>query len=153
MPVTDSVLGIVPKQAGESGIDSFKRYVLKTLSVSLAVWIGMMPIIAAYFGIVTPSVVLSNFIAIPVLFVVIILGGAVLLTGLFGIYSPIAAFFAKILTLIVTLFMGGMERISEIPLAFIRVSSPEVPFIAGFYAVLFGAIILTRRPFVKLQNS
>ena len=110
----------------------------------------MMPVIAAYFEIVTPVVILSNFIAIPVLFAVIILGGAVLL---FSVFSPVAACFAKILTFIVTLFMGGMENISNMPMAFIRVSAPEMPFITGFYTVLLGVIILAKKRFVKLQNS
>ena len=97
-PLTDALLGTSPRRDREGKAAGLRRYCAKMLSVSLAIWIGMMPVIAAYFGIITPSVVLANFLAIPALFAVIILGGAIILTGAFGVFSPVAVFASKMLT-------------------------------------------------------
>lgn len=60
----------------------FKVYCRKTFCVSLGAWIAVMPLIAYYFHIVTPLNVLLNIIIFPFVWIVLVGGFIVLITGL-----------------------------------------------------------------------
>ncbi|MCP4253464.1 MAG: DNA internalization-related competence protein ComEC/Rec2 [Candidatus Scalindua sp.] len=66
----------------------FKVYCRKSFCVSLGAWIGVMPLIAYYFHIVTPLTVLLNIIIFPLVWLILVGGFAVLIIGL---VSPILA--------------------------------------------------------------
>jgi competence protein ComEC len=53
-PVTDDLLGIRPLTGGGKKRAGVRHYFIKTFSISSAVWIGMMPIVARYFYVITP---------------------------------------------------------------------------------------------------
>ena len=144
-PFTDAFLGVKPRVFGENSLAVTKRYLLRSLSVSFAVWIGMMPVIASYFRIITPSVVLANLVAVPALFVIVILGFGLLLAGFPGFLMPLAVLISGALNVIVPFFIKVMRTISQLPFSSVRVSSPDVILIAVFYMVLITAIIFFRR--------
>jgi len=64
----------------------FKIYCRKTFCVSLGAWIAVMPLIAYYFHIVTPLTVFLNIIIFPLVWLILVGGFVVLITGLL---SPI----------------------------------------------------------------
>jgi competence protein ComEC len=64
----------------------FKVYCRKSFCVSLGAWIAIMPIIAYCFHIVTPLTVFLNIIIFPLVWLILVGGFAVLITGL---VSPI----------------------------------------------------------------
>ena len=64
----------------------FKVYCRKTFCVSLGAWIAVMPLIAYYFHIVTPLTVFLNIIIFPLVWLILVGGFIVLITGL---VSPI----------------------------------------------------------------
>ena len=64
----------------------FKIYCRKTFCVSLSAWIAVMPLIAYYFHIVTPLTVFLNIIIFPLVWLILVGGFVVLITGLL---SPI----------------------------------------------------------------
>ncbi len=132
----------IPRSADESKISFARRYFFTSLATSFSVWIGLMPIIALNFGIITPSVVISNLIAVPVLFVVIILGIGLLVTEFLVILAPIGIFFAWITNGIIHFFMEGMRVISEMPFAFVKVGPPRFFLIGVFYLSLMSALIV-----------
>jgi competence protein ComEC len=105
----------------------------------------MMPVIALYFHIITPSVILSNLLAVPVLFVTVILGFGLLFTGLTGFLSPFANIIAGALNVTISFFMTMMQLISHIPFSFVRVSSPNWALITVFYTALAIVVVLSRR--------
>ncbi|MFQ5964982.1 MAG: DNA internalization-related competence protein ComEC/Rec2 [Candidatus Scalinduaceae bacterium] len=59
----------------------FKRYCRKTFCVSLAAWIAVMPLVAYYFHIVTPLVTLLNIVVLPLIWIILVGGFVVLITG------------------------------------------------------------------------
>jgi len=59
-----------------------KIYCRKTLCVSLAAWIAIMPLIAYYFHIITPLTVLLNIIVFPLIWLILVGGFVVLIVGL-----------------------------------------------------------------------
>ena len=144
-PITDSVLNIESRPIERGILSNFKWYVLKSLSVSFAVWIGMMPVIAYYFKIITPSVVLANLLAIPVLFVVIVLGFSLLLAGGFSLLAPVSVFIASILNILIHFYIGAMKFISSVPFSWVGVASPEIVIVVLFYAMLIGGVIYSLR--------
>ena len=144
-PLTDSLLRIKTRTFKEGKPELIKRYLLKAVSVSFAIWIGMMPVIAKYFYIVTPSVVIANLVAIPALFVILILGFALVITGLTGILAPVSLIVAGALGYMIPWFIDVMGVLSRVPLSYVRVASPDITLVVLFYAVLGALIILARR--------
>ncbi|MEE9500275.1 MAG: ComEC/Rec2 family competence protein, partial [Candidatus Omnitrophota bacterium] len=59
---------------------NFKYYLLTSVSVSLAVWLGLLPLIAYYFGLISPVVVAANLVVVPLLFM--IMGSGILFISL-----------------------------------------------------------------------
>ena len=140
----------IPRANDESKISFVRRYFFTSLATSFSVWIGLMPIIALNFGIITPSVVISNLIAVPVLFVVIILGIGLLVTEFLVILAPIGIFFAWITNGIIHFFMEGMRVISEMPFAFVKVGPPRFFLIGVFYLALMSTLIVFNRKKLKV---
>jgi competence protein ComEC len=141
-PLTDAFFGVGVRRFRENVLTAAKRYLLKSLSVSFAVWIGMMPVIAFYFRIITPSVILSNLIAVPALFLMVVLGFSLLLTGSLGLLKPLAVLISGVLDVVIPFFIDIMCAISRIPFSFIKVSSSGWILIVAFYAALTGTIML-----------
>ncbi|MFC1570783.1 ComEC/Rec2 family competence protein, partial [Candidatus Omnitrophota bacterium] len=140
-PLTDSVLNVGARPFERGFLSSFNWYLLKSLSVSFAVWIGMMPVIAYYFKIITPSVVFANLLAVPVLFVVIVLGFSLLLAGGLLMVAPVSIFIASILNVLIHFYIGAMKFISSVPFSWVGVASPDIKIVVLFYAVLAGGVI------------
>ena len=117
----------VSKTIGEEGIGvSLANIVTDSLSVTLAATIAVWPLIAHYFGIVSLSGPLANFLALPALPGIIVTGA---LAGLIGlVFLPVAQFigwlawlFTSYLLLIVTGFASllectGQERLRKLRL-------------------------------------
>ena len=61
---------------------NFKYYLSTSVSVSLAAWLGLAPLIAYYFGLVSPVCVLANLVVIPLLFMIMGFGILFLSLGL-----------------------------------------------------------------------
>lgn len=144
-PLTDGVMNI-PSYSKDIRVRAkIKWYTLKSISVSLAVWLGMMPLIAYYFRIITPSVIFTNLLAVPVLFVVIALGFSLLLVGGFALLAPVAVFLGMLLGVIVNIFIASMEFISRIPFTQVGVGAPDKAVVVLFYLVLILAVIYSKR--------
>jgi competence protein ComEC len=74
----------------------FKVYCRKSFCVSLSAWIAVMPLIAYYFHIVTPLTVFLNIIIFPLVWLILVGGFIVLITGL--VSSILAAPFAWLIS-------------------------------------------------------
>ncbi len=136
-PFTDRIF---VKDSGAGRSYFLCGYFFKAVSVSLAVWIGMLPVIAAYFGIVTPSVVLANLLAVPVLTLLVVLGGGLILAGSAGFLAPVAFLIAGTINIIVLYFIRTLHLISLVPFSFIRVPAPGLMVMTVYYAVLVSIL-------------
>ncbi len=144
-PLSDSFLSVPKRKHKESKMYRAKRIILNSLSVSLAVWIGMLPITARYFNIITPSMVLANLLAIPVLFMLVTLGAVLIFTGLFAILSPITECVGFLIKAITTIFFNIMRTLSHVPFSSIEVPTPGNVFLVVYYAVLISVVLLFRK--------
>lgn len=145
MPLVKAFFEDKPKAPEESGIGFIKRYFFISLATSFSVWIGLMPIIALVFGIITPSVIISNLIAVPILFMVIILGAGIIVAEVSVILIPVGTLIAQITNRVIHYFIKVITAISEMPLAFVKVGPPKSILIGVFYAGLIFTIVFFNR--------
>ncbi|MFH1305481.1 MAG: ComEC/Rec2 family competence protein, partial [Candidatus Omnitrophota bacterium] len=124
-PLADAFLGIKPvKRNGQPAI--IREYSLKLMSVSLAAWIGTMPVVVSYFRMVTPAAVLANLAAVPSLFLVVTFGFGLIIAVITGVPSLFVVFIAGILDIIISLLVVFLRAISEVPFSFVKTAAPSV---------------------------
>lgn len=136
-----SIVYVAPVVEASFGV---KNFVVKSMTVSFGVWMGMAPVIASYFSIITPSVILANILAIPVSFLIILFGFGLLFVGAMEFLLPLTNIISATLILTISFFIKSMEIISKIPFASIVISPPGVVAVVIFYTTLICIIILNK---------
>lgn len=114
------------------------RYLLKLILGSLAVYIGVAPLIGYYFNILSPITVLANLFIVPLLGVVLFFGILLIITG--SLLAPLAVFFSYPLHFILLVFTGIIFLLSNIPFGHFYI--PDIPLyaIAAYYIFLWLVI-------------
>ena len=132
-PLTDRMFKIdKPNILG--GRPKIWRYTLKSLSISTSIWVGIFPIIAYYFHIVTPLTIIANLIVIPICFGMISVGIAALLLGA---YLPkVAIFLYGILRIFDSTLLCSLKFLSHIPAAYLDIKDFHRIYIFIYYIVL-----------------
>lgn len=141
-PVVDEILGI--KKYGSLFIYNRLRaasvlhkavfYVLKSFSVSLGVWLGILPIIAYYFKLVTPVTIMANLVAVPASSVLLGLGIFALLAGMPLPFLEV--YFYKLIWLTNAILLSSLNMLSKLPFAYIEIKPVSFPAILFYYAIL-----------------
>lgn len=145
VPVTDTFF--VPERNGHP-VSPFSRitvYAAKSFSLSLGVWIGMMPVIAGYFRMITPSVILANLIAVPLFYLAMLFGFALLFFGPVYFLAPFSGLIARALDILVAFYVVFLEKIVAVPCAYVKVPSLPAPLFLTYYVVLSAIIFLSRK--------
>lgn len=114
-------------------------YLLKSLSVSISIWIGILPIIAYFFRVITPITIFANLIVIPICFVLVSLGISALLFNLFS--YKISVIFYETIWLTDNVLILFLKSILRLPLAFIKISNFDIFYIFIYYAALFYLVM------------
>lgn len=113
---------------------SLRFYLLRPLAVSLAAWIGMAPLVAYYFNIVSAIAVLANLIIIPVLLLVVSAGICFLIFAF--LWAPLGAVFAE--TSWVSLV--GLTKLNalfaKLPGGFWHAPKPQWLSFCGYYLLI-----------------
>jgi competence protein ComEC len=120
----------------------FKIYCRKTFCVSLSAWIAVMPLIAYYFHIVTPLTVFLNIIIFPLVWIILVGGFIVLITGLvFPIlvtpFAWLVSYSGVTLETLVLLFSKNFQ-------AFFYTSTPLRIWIVIYYLITIFFILRER---------
>ncbi|MCK5451317.1 MAG: DNA internalization-related competence protein ComEC/Rec2, partial [Candidatus Omnitrophica bacterium] len=145
-----SVIYIVPVIDVILRVDEYrshivKRYLTKAFSVSFSIYLGIMPIIALYYRIITPSTLIANFIAIPALAMMVMLG-----VGLFFAHLlPFCLLTTAVMTGLINFFCVGLisciKWISTLPYAFICIAAPDAGLMCLFYLSLAILLVLFKK--------
>ena len=125
---------LVSQQAGGSTHNRFFFYLIRAFSVSLAAWIGIAPLTAYYFNIVTPVAVLANLVVIPLLFLVVSVGICFLIFAY--LWVPLGAIFAQTCSLSLFGLTKLASLISQIPLGLFHSPRPGIFFLCSYYALV-----------------
>ena len=141
VPFVDSFFDIEVAEKKRTRFEDIKFKIYQLFSMSVSVWLGIMPLIAFYFGILTPFVFLINFIAIPFLFLIIILGICFFAFCLIpvGAISAVPAFLLRESILV---FLGLLTGFVKMPMSFVKVATPVTGITIVYYAILFAVIFL-----------
>lgn len=110
-----------------------KYYLIKSLCVSISAWLGVAPLIAHYFNIVTPITILANLIVIPLMFIIISIGFCLLAIG------GVVEFFASIFGWLSWFSLMGLEKAVSLLSwegGYFRAASPPLFVILGYYLLL-----------------
>lgn len=117
-----------------------KKYLRKSLCVSLAAWLSTLPVTAYYFHLFTPFVSLINILVFP-LFWIIIVCGIVLLT--LGLACPAVAVVSAWLASNTNMVLESLVSVlASLPWSYFYVSGPSTAEIAVYY--LFFILLLYR---------
>ncbi|MFH1836953.1 MAG: DNA internalization-related competence protein ComEC/Rec2 [Candidatus Omnitrophota bacterium] len=135
-PFTDAVICRVLGREKLSFPNKIVTYMMKLFSVSIAIWIGMMPIAAYYFRIIPFTTALVNLAAIPFLFIVIVLGLLIICMGSMSIFYPVTRLISLGLDSAVRSFIKFTEVVERIPISFVKVGAPSFWIIFIAYAAI-----------------
>lgn len=136
---------------GPSG-STFKSYLLKSFSVTLAAQVGIIPLVAYYFSLFTPIALAANFLIVPLLGLVVALGFSTCLVGLISL--PLAELFGAANGVVLMVVVKSANLLSHLPFAFIYVGRPRIAVVVGYYLIM-GAILYyvawqyNRNPHIK----
>lgn len=109
---------------------------LSSLTVSMATWIASAPLTAMYFGRFTPVSILSNLVAVPLAFLIVVCGALSLVAGL--LLPGISATFNSAAVALVELLVVVTHWAVRIPGG----SFPVTPWPAWTVAVWYGSALL-----------
>ncbi|MDQ1272190.1 MAG: competence protein ComEC [Planctomycetota bacterium] len=118
-----------------------KKYLRKSLCVSLAAWLATLPLTAHYFHLFTPFVSIINIIVFP-LFWIIIVCGIVLLT-LGTVCPPLATVSAWLASNTDRVLESLVSNLASLPYSYFYVSGPSQVEIVVYY--VFVILLLCRK--------
>lgn len=147
-PKIDVLFGITAHRPASS-LEKIKLYSLKSISVSLAAWIGVAPIIAFYFNIISPIALLANIVMVPFLFALTVLA------FVFLVVAPIASLPAQALA---SLLHGSEKflfiinhKFALVPFSYLRLAAPSMAEIVLYYALLVCALMPAKLIFRRTE--
>jgi competence protein ComEC len=123
--------------------------VLQSLCISLAAWIGVLPLVAYYFEIVTPVSILANIPIIPFVSALFMLGFGLILTGL--CCPSLAGLFALCIKIVLFLLMMIVDSFSKIPAGYFYIPRVDLYLVAGYYLAV--GVIFFILPFFPAQEG
>ncbi len=129
------------------GADSFLgRFLVESLSISIAVWIGIWPLIAYYFEIVTPVSVLANILLVPISSFLIILGLGFMSVTVVPGFGYLAQCFAVCIKVTMAVMVGVDYLFAVIPGGFFFVRGLTLWQIGSYYVIsvllIWGGMIV-----------
>jgi competence protein ComEC len=142
-PIADGIMRIWPCRASPgqllvSRVERIRWYLGKRLillcAASTATWLGMTPLIARYFHVMTPMGLLGNVVVIPAGLAIVCLGFSAALASL--ISSHLAALFNVLNYCVVWLMLASVKYIGRIPCSWRYVAAPGPVRIILYYGLL-----------------
>ncbi len=118
-------------------MDSPIHHVSNGLAVSIAAWVGSLPLIATYFHLVTPVSLLANLVIVPLAGLALMASLGSLLCG--DLVPSITVLFNHSAWLWMHLLLTGSQWAASLPGAFFHLRAPSLIQI-GVYVVLLGSV-------------
>jgi competence protein ComEC len=111
------------------------------LAVPLAAELGVLPLVAYYYNLVSPVSLLANLVVVPLVGLIFILG---LITAALGAFLPAVAWLTGPATgVLVDLFLALVRFFAGLPGAYFYVAPPSLLLIGTWYLTCYGAGFLT----------
>ncbi|HUI08086.1 MAG TPA: DNA internalization-related competence protein ComEC/Rec2 [Verrucomicrobiae bacterium] len=114
---------------------------VRLVSASLAVWAGLLPLMATYFHVFTPISVVANLLVVPLLGFIIALGMLSLLA--FPVWPWLTLTLNNANFFLLSAMIRGVEWLSGVPVGHWFVQAPPLWATCGYYGL--GMLLLSRR--------
>jgi competence protein ComEC len=114
---------------------------------SLAVTVGILPILVSYFHIFSLIGIFANLAAVPLTFLGMVMSVMVVMIDL--IYSPLAEYVSAAPNAIFWFLIWLSHLLSQIPFGYFYLKEPTWYFLIGYYGTLAGLVATLRRPVQK----
>ena len=126
-------------------------WIRKSLSVSIAAWLGIFPLSAYFFYKVSLIAIITNILIVPLAGIAVILGFITFFMGLISI--PLANLTANLNYYILTLITLLAKLFSSLPFSYIHIAQPSIISIFLYYSLIFLVIEISYRKIfpVKLK--
>ncbi len=120
------------------------HWVAGLLAVGVSAWLAVLPILAAYFHVVTPYAVLLSVVFFPVVVALVVVGFVYL--ALLLLWSALAAPLGLVVQALVWVLWVLLSAAVHLPGVVVYVAAPSVWFLVCYYVLLTAAGWGLRRP-------
>ena len=120
-------------------LDSVSLYFRKVFFASLAVFIGVWPIVAFHFRIISPITIIANIVVIPFVGVILFLGAA--LACIPGVLMPVIHLIASVLHFLFYFLANTVAILSGLPFSFYNIKVTPL-WIALYYIMVYIVVEL-----------
>jgi competence protein ComEC len=121
-------------------VSKISQYIKKLLFASTAVFIGVWPITAIYFKIISPVSIVANIFVVPLLGVILSLSIALACVPVF--LKPIAFMFAYLLHGLLAVVLKVLTLLASVPFAYFHISDIPLYMIALYYLFVYIVVRL-----------
>lgn len=137
--LSPKIAGIFPERLCKI---RFFNFLILTFSVSLSAWLGLLPLTAYYFRIITPIALFANMIIVPYASLIVMMGFALVFIGIFN--SVTASFFAAGCELSIVLLFKICKLLIMLPGAYFNLPQISPAGLILYYFLLIS--VFTRWP-------
>lgn len=148
-PKIDSLLRLDRLLQYENVISKVSQYIVKLFSVSIAAWIGVLPLVAYYFHIISPIAIFGNLIVIPLAFIIIASSISFIFFSFF--MKPLVLIFASATGGLIHVLQIIVNKLSSIPFAYFRLASTSILLIPIWYVLILAVSNYKRFGFSKIR--
>ncbi len=117
---------------------------VRSLSVSLAAWLGVLGLVAYYFNIFSPVTVLANLFVVPLSSLIVALGFCLIFFG--SIFPGVAFIFASSAKLCLDVLVYGVWIFHKLPGAFVYLGTLRIPEVLLYYLSAYLIFRLIKAP-------
>lgn len=132
-----ALLGPALHAAGVSEKSGLPARLAELVRTSLAVQIAMWPLQALYFDAFTPWAVIANLVVVPLVGVIMALGGALVLATV--VCAPLLAPLSNLAWWALSLLIAAVEKFASMPYAHVDVPPPTHAFLIIYWLALAAA--------------
>ena len=109
-------------------------YLLQSMALSLSAYFGVIVLIAYYFHLITPIVIIANLVVVPLASLIIFLGLGLLIVG--SILPFVAFAFANCITVLLNLMVAVVFVFAQIPGAYFQLKNFPLFIVFIFYGLI-----------------
>jgi len=122
------------------------RFLISVFSVSFAAWLGLLPLIAYYFGILSPITILANMIIVPYMTIIVASGFSLALIGI--LIPSLASIFAASNELFILILFKINSFLIGIPGAYFKLPSISFVYVLFYYILLISIFNFSKIPII-----
>jgi len=127
-----------------------KSYFVNSLSISIAVWVGVAGLIVYYFNIVTPITIFANLIVVPLITVVVALGFLLLISA--NITPLLCLWIAACIKIFLNAMVGIIFVLDKAPFSHFVIRNVSFWHIMVYYGVVFAIIVICNLVLTKSSD-